>query len=108
MVTISDEPSDMGYTVSCLLSSGLPMPKSPSGQLSSNRMGSMETDSKTVEREERGADGGLCVSNKSWANFGDEIYFYPRMLICGLSYAFLLLRYKFVYVNPGFKRQRPL
>ena len=61
------------------------MPKSPSGQLSSNRMGSTETDSKTVEREERGADGGLCVSNKSWANFGDEIYFYPRMLICGLS-----------------------
>ena len=50
----SDEASDIRYTVSCLLSSGLPMPKSPSGQLSSNRMGSTEADSKTVEREERG------------------------------------------------------
>ena len=50
----SDEASDIRYTVSCLLSSGLPLPKSPSGQLSTDRMGSTETDSKTVEREERG------------------------------------------------------
>lgn len=50
----SDEASDFKYTVSCLLSSGLPMPKSPSGQLSTNRMGSTEMDIKTVEREERG------------------------------------------------------
>ena len=50
----SDEAADFRYTVSCLLSSGLPMPKSPSGQLSTNHMGTTETDSKTVEREERG------------------------------------------------------
>ncbi|EAU83618.1 hypothetical protein CC1G_07991 [Coprinopsis cinerea okayama7 len=50
----SDSSKDTWLTVSSLMASGLPMPKSPSGELPDLKYGQEDEEAKKMEREERG------------------------------------------------------